>query len=140
MRAILVLIAALVAFAPAIAQEPLPEAVQAEIRAVIERQLDAIKRDDAVTAFSLAAPIFRAKFGTPERFMAAVQKDFAPIYRPRAVTYEDIGFASGKPVQKMLVISGDGQAAMAYFSMEKQANGAWRVGALVVSPIEGRGI
>ena len=122
------------------AQEALPEPVQKEIRSIIDRQLEALKRDDAAAAFGLAAPVFRAKFGTPERFMAAVKKDFAAIYRPRTVTYQDMGFASGKPVQKMLVIGGDGKAAMAYFSMEKQANGAWRVDALVVTPIEGQGI
>lgn len=140
MRAIVFVIAALFALAPAVAQETVPAAVQAEIRGVIERQLEALKRDDASAAFGLAAPVFRAKYGTAERFMAAVRKDFGAIYRPRTVTYQDIGFAAGKPVQKMLVIGGDGKAAMAYFSMEKQANGVWRVGALVVTPIEGRGI
>jgi Domain of unknown function (DUF4864) len=140
MRAVVILFATLLAILPAQAQEPLPAAVQAEIRTVIERQLDALKRDDAITAFGLAAPVLRAKYGTPERFMAAVQKDFASIYRPRTVTYEDIAFAAGKPVQKMFLVGADGKAAQAYFSMEKQANGAWRVGALVVTPIEGRGI
>jgi len=140
MRVLAVIVALLLGLVPAAAQEPLPEAVQAEIRAVIERQLEALKRDDAAAAFGLAAPVFRAKFGTAERFMAAVQKDYAALYRPRSVTFEDIGFAAGKPVQKMFVVGPDGKAAQAYFSMEKQANGAWRVGALVVTPIEGRGI
>ena len=32
------------------------------------------------------------------------------------------------------------QETIAYFSMEKTPNGGWRIGALVVTPIEGRGI
>ncbi len=140
MRILLALAFSLVAAAQALAQQPLSEEAQAEIRAVVTRQLDALKRDDAAGAYALAAPVFRARYGTADRFLAGLKADYAAIAGARSVTFQDIAFNAGRPVQKLLVVGPDGKAVFAYFSMERQANGAWRVANTAVTSLEGRGI
>jgi Domain of unknown function (DUF4864) len=53
------------------------------IRTVIERQLDAFRRDDAASAFAFASPEIQAAFSTPEDFLAVVKTFYEPVYRPR---------------------------------------------------------
>ena len=56
----------------------------AEIRAVIHRQIDAFKCDDAREAFSLATPAVRQAFRTPEKFLDVVRMAYRAMYRPAA--------------------------------------------------------
>ena len=51
----------------------------AEIRAVIHRQIDAFKRDDARSAFALVSPDVQEAFGTPERFLAASREELEAV-------------------------------------------------------------
>jgi len=75
----------------------------AEIRQVIERQIDAFRRDDAQGAFALVSPGVRDSFGTAERFLEAIDRA--------------------------------GGLWIAYFSMQRQADGRWRMnGCHLVQP------
>jgi uncharacterized protein DUF4864 len=49
-------------------QRVLTDADRTAIRTVIERQLDALRQDDAASAFALASPEIQAKFKTPGTF------------------------------------------------------------------------
>ena len=53
------------------------------MRAVIEAQLDAFRKDDAARAFSLATPGIREAFGSLENFMNMVRSAYAVVYRRR---------------------------------------------------------
>ena len=50
----------------------------AEIRAVINRQLDAFRRDDAPGATALISPGVQQAFGTPKRFLDVVRAAYQP--------------------------------------------------------------
>ena len=69
--------------------QSVPAADARAVRAVIEAQLEAFRRDDAPRAFSYAAPGIRDSFGTPEKFMAMVREQYAVVYRPRSVSFEE---------------------------------------------------
>ena len=58
-----------------------------EIRAVINRQIDAFKRDDARSAFALVSPGVQEAFGTPERFLDTVRVSYRAVYRPAQVAF-----------------------------------------------------
>lgn len=98
------------------------------IRAVIEKQLDAFRRDDAETAFALAAPGIQYTFHTPERFMVMVRQGYQAVYRHSVVEFreihqmEDVG-----PVQSVYVEGQDGEAVIALYPMERQPDGSWRI-------------
>jgi len=69
----------------------------AEIRALINRQLDAFRRDDAPGAFALVSPGVQQAFGTPKRLLDVVRA----AYRAGGVW-------------------------LAYYAMQRQNDGSWR--------------
>ena len=126
MRRVLFVLCLLLALAePAIAQQDAAD--RAAIREVIERQLDAFKRDDAESAFGFASPMIRGMFGTADVFMEMVRQGYQPVYRPRSVEFGDIIDFQGQPAQKVHLIAPDGRPVMALYVMTRLADGSWRI-------------
>ncbi|WP_428676213.1 DUF4864 domain-containing protein [Reyranella sp.] len=122
----LALLGALLALAlPAQAQ--LSEPDRSAIRDVIERQIEAFRRDDGEAAFGYASPSIQGMFGTSETFMDMVRQGYRPVYRPRAVEFREIVTLQGMPTQKVHVIGPDGRPVTAFYPMSRQADGSWRI-------------
>jgi hypothetical protein len=98
----------------------------AEIRAVISRQIDAFKRDDAQGAFALVTPAVRQAFHTPEKFLDVVRMAYRAMYRPAAVMFLDMLVMSGDVVQQVQLTDRSGSVWVAYYSMQRQRDGSWR--------------
>ena len=119
---------------PAAAVElPAPEA--AAIRAVVEAQLDAFRRDDGVAAFGFASPTIQDLFRTPEGFMAMVREGYAPVYRPQQVLFQDVATFRGRPTQRVYLVGADGRAVIAHYLMERQPDGSWRIDGCILEPV-----
>ena len=97
-----------------------------EIRAVIHRQIDAFRRDDAQGAFALVSPGVQEAFGTPERFLDAVRADYRAVYRPASVSFLDLIVMGGDVVQQVQVVDRSGATWVAYYAMQRQRDGSWR--------------
>ena len=110
----------------------------AAIRAVVQRQLDAFARDDARRAFSLATSSIRARFATPEAFMAMVRADYPVVYRPKRVDFEKPVVIEGEIVQPVRMIDAEGVAWIAVYPMERQTNGSWRINGCQLAKMGGR--
>ena len=95
------------------------------IQAVIQRQIDAFRRDDAPAAFALASPSIRAMFHDPERFIAMVRASYKPVYRPKHVAFLELEVDSAEVVQNVLLIGPDGVQVIAHYPMVKLADGSW---------------
>jgi hypothetical protein len=98
------------------------------IRAVIEHQLDAFRRDDARSAFAFASPEIQAEFATPEDFLTAVKTFYEPVYRPRRTG----GFTKpyvidGQLTQPVLLVGPAGNLVIALYAMKKQPDGGWKI-------------
>lgn len=125
MRAVIVLLSLGLFFSPANAAD---EAGRASARATIERQIEAFRKDDAATAYAQAAPAIQGMFTSPETFIAMVRKGYAAVYRARSFTFDriedvgDDGLALGVTLQDE-----NGADWAALYSLEKQADGAWRI-------------
>ena len=109
------------------AAEPPGEADGAAIREIIDSQISAFRRDDGETAFSFAAPSIRHMFGTVENFMDMVRGGYRPVYRPQAYRFGAITIIDGMIVQKVHIVGPDGHAVTAFYIMEKQPDGTWRI-------------
>ena len=106
-----------------------------EIRAVIHRQIDAFKRDDARGAFVLASPGVQRAFGTPERFLDTVRMAYRAVYRPATVAFLDLMVFSGEVVQQVQIVDRAGSVWVAYYAMQRQQDGTWRMhGCHLVQP------
>jgi hypothetical protein len=100
---------------------------RSQSRAIIERQIDAFRKDDGATAFSFASPALQEIFRDPEHFMAMVRNGYQPVYRPRnyafgSITETDLGLTATLSIE-----DAEGGAWTAIYTLEKQADGSWRI-------------
>lgn len=133
---ILLLLMTVVAM-PARGQET-PPADGNAIVSVIQSQLDAFKGDRAVEAFGYASPGIQAMFGTPDRFMQMVRTGYGAVYRPREVQFLDLVVEGGELAQRVLFVGPDGVPVIAYYFMERQPDGSWRISGVTLRPSDDR--
>jgi hypothetical protein len=127
----------LLAFAAPVAAgagEALDEADRQAIRSVIEAQLAAFQADDGETAFGFASPTIQEMFGDPANFLAMVKTGYLPVYRPREVRFEQLLSYQGEPVQLVLLVGPDLEVVTAYYAMQQQPDGTWRINGCVLQP------
>jgi hypothetical protein len=97
------------------------------IRDVIKAQLDAFKANNADLAFSYASPAVRTRSGNAGAFMEMVRDAYAPVYRARAVFFQNITMMEGVPAQRVLLLDAKGSPVLAIYPMEKQPDRTWRI-------------
>jgi len=97
------------------------------IRGVISAQLAAFQRDDAKTAYSFAAPEIRNQYRTPHEFMRMVRTGYKAVYRPRSVRFLHHFIVAGQPVQPLQIINAEQQLTVAYYVMQRQKDGSWKI-------------
>jgi hypothetical protein len=122
----------------ALAQVRITSADARAMRAVIEAQLDAFQRDDAERAFSYAAPDIRQQFGSADAFMAMVKNEYAVVYRPSKVDFEEPLLMEGEIVQPVRMIDGEGQLWLALYPMQRGDDGAWRINGCYLERLGGQ--
>jgi hypothetical protein len=106
-----------------------------EIRAVINRQIEAFRRDDARGAFALVSPGVQDTFGTPERFLDVVRMAYRAVYRAAHLSFLEPMVIGGDVVQQVQITDRAGGVWVAYFSMQRQKDGSWRTnGCHLVQP------
>lgn len=124
---------------PMLAESGPSKADATAIRAVIQAQLAAFRRDDAAGAFAYAAPGIQQQFGTPQAFLRMVRDDYAPVYRPVEVIYRPLQVKHGRWLQPLLVTAQTGDVYLALYQMERQPDGSWRIGGVRLLATEGQG-
>jgi hypothetical protein len=95
--------------------------------------MDAFRRDDGAAAFSYASPSIRSRFQTPERFMVIVRRGYRPVYRPRSVKFLELIETGRQIFQKVWVLGPDGVPVNAYYVMERQPGGGWKIGGCILA-------
>lgn len=112
---------------PALARAALPSVAQA-IRAVVEAQLDAFGHDDAVRAFSYAAPEIQRRYGhNAQYFLAVVQQAYPVVYRPKSVTFLKPRIDGGQATQPVLLTDTDDDGWIATYRLRQQPDKSWRI-------------
>src|SRR5258706_15847352 len=122
---------------PAAAQAVAPTEDVGEIRAVINRQLDAFRRDDAQQAFALVSPDVQQAFGTPERFLDTVRVSYRVVYRPSAVAFLGLTVIGQDAVQQVQLTDRPSSVGLAFYAMQRQRDGSWRTnGCHLAQPVK----
>ena len=135
MKTLLLSLALLVPTGSLALERPVTGADVDEIRAVIHRQIDAFRRDDAHGAFALVSPNVQQAFGTPERFLDTMRMGYRAVYRPAEVLFLDLVVVSGEVVQPVQITDRTGAIWVAYYAMQRQKDGSWRThGCRLLSP------
>ena len=106
---------------------PLDATQTAQVRQVIEAQLDAFAADDGIAAFSFASPGIRRQFGSPDHFLAMVRQAYPVVYRPASVSFLAPREAAGAIFQPVRLVDGDSRPWVALYRMQRQSDGTWRI-------------
>lgn len=127
-RALILLLAVAAAPAAAVrAEDAIPPADATAIQQVIQGQLNAFQADDWNAAFAFAAPTIQTKFVSPEVFSQMVTGAYQPVYRPQSVEFRELKPSEFGPTQELFLIGPDGLSYLAYYTMERQPDGSWRI-------------
>ncbi|MGI9500104.1 MAG: DUF4864 domain-containing protein, partial [Geminicoccaceae bacterium] len=62
------------------------------------------------------------------------------VYRPRQIEFTDLLDVRGKPAQRLVVIGPDNDVFSAYYLMEQQPDGSWRISGCILRPLGDRSI
>ena len=98
------------------------------MRSVIQTQLDAFARNDAVKAYAQASPRIQSTFPNTEIFMAMVHQGYSALISPAFVSFLGVVDDSGQPVVRVLVEGRDGRRWMAFYTMVQLDDASWRIG------------
>ena len=121
------------------AEDPRLSAADREaIQAVVAQQLEAFQRDDEVAAFSYASPAIQAQFKTPGDFMRMVREAYEPVYRPRFTFFLEALVVNVQVIQPVQVVGPDGALLVAWYVIERQPDGTWRISGCVLNRPHGQ--
>ena len=126
-------------FTPIVAlaqQAPFSSGDQQKIQEVIRSQMAAFQRDDEEAAFSYASPSIHSQFRTPAHFMEMVRRGYRPVYRPRSVRFLELFELRGEIIQKVWVLGPEGVPVNAFYIMERQPDGGWKIGGCLLAQPE----
>jgi hypothetical protein len=98
-----------------------------EIRAPIERQFNALARDDAAGAYASAAPGIKAIFTDPQTFIGMVRSKYAPVYRHRSAEFGDMRREGDTASQVVTLVDDDNQVWTALYDLARQPDGGWLI-------------
>jgi len=70
--------------------------------------------------------------------MDMVKRAYQPVYRPREKAFRALTAGEEGPVQKVLLVGPDGRLVLALYSMEREADGSWRISGCVLVEAEER--
>jgi len=142
MRALITTIALLLllgggAFAKLQAAGQTPATDREAIIGVIQSQLDAFQPDNGPLAFSFASPGIKRMFQTSDRFMETVIQGYPPVYRPQSIQFVRLVEHHGRLVQVVQLTGPDGLGYYAYYTMERQSDGTWKIDGCMLEKLPG---
>ena len=104
------------------------------IEKVVREQLAALKAGDSAKAFALAAPAIRQQFGTAEIFAAMVAGGYSALLAARYMEFLEGAVIDGNVIQPLRLIAADNSVQVALYTMQKQADGRWKIAGCVLAP------
>ncbi len=109
-----------------------------QIAETVIEQLKAFAEKDAKKAYSLAAPAARADFVSANQFLNNLNDIYQLITRSRIERLDGLDMGNADPRQRILLTSPSGRMWMAYFTMQKQPGGEWKVLGFMIEDAPGQ--
>ena len=99
-----------------------------KIIAVIDAQLESFRIGDAEKAYSFATPGIQRQFTNSSIFMQMVKNGYNVLRQPVKVEYQDLREHFGVKIQLVKLTDLNGFTFQAFYQMEQQISGEWRIG------------
>lgn len=106
----------------------------ADIEAVIEKQLSAFNADDFDAAFAFATPGIQQRFGSVRRFALMVVHRYPMVWRSKDTTYIGLENLGTYSIQKVMITDHQNAIHLLMYQMVR-INGQWRIGAVQLVPL-----
>jgi hypothetical protein len=100
---------------------------QKQIIEVVQGQLNAFAKDDAIKAFSYAAPNIKRLLGSAENFLEMVRSQYEVVYRPASTIFMQPVGEGGEAMLKVQMTDEDGDDWIATYTLQRQKDKAWRI-------------
>jgi uncharacterized protein DUF4864 len=98
-----------------------------QVRALIERQLDAFAHDDAAAAYALAAPSLKTVFTDADSFLKMVRTSYAPVYHHRSVDFGQTDIDGDNVSQVVTIVDDNNVVWKALYKLARQPDGQWLI-------------
>jgi hypothetical protein len=122
------------AMAASAAESVLPAKDWKAIQKVIAEQRTALVAGDAEKAFGFASPAIRAQMNDAATFLAMVRNGYDALLTARSAQFLDGAVVNDVVVQPLRLIGRDDVVHVALYTMERQANGTWRISGCAIAP------
>ena len=100
---------------------------KANIKNVVEQQLEAFAKDDFEKAYSYAAPLIKRIFSSPEIFKNMVVTQYQAVYRPKKTDFGEATIIRGAPTLNVFLVDPDGNFVTATYLMQRQPDNSWLI-------------
>lgn len=114
-------------------------AQDAEIREVIESQLEAFNARDVNEAWGYASPMIQGMFGNPTNFGVMVENGYPMVWTNRGAEFGELREVGGRLYQRVIVEDANGGSHVLEYQMIEQG-GVWQINGVVVLPPEDVGV
>ena len=109
-----------------------------EAQKVIAGQIQAFRAQQHEEAFSYATDNLQRMFGSTERFIGMVRQGYMPIYGAKSWAFERSRMQGDMLLQEVRLVGPKGREWMALYTMERLADGSWRIAAVRMVPATSR--
>ena len=109
-----------------------PAGDAAAIQSVIQNQIAAFEHDDGAAAYDFASPTIHEIFPSAGAFMDMVRGQYQPVYRPGSVAFGALTDSASGPEQRVYLVGPDGNRWVALYTLERQADGTWKINGCVL--------
>lgn len=110
-------------------------AQEAEIREVIESQLEAFNARDVNEAWGYASPMIQGMFGNPTNFGVMVENGYPMVWTNQGAEFGELREVNGRLYQRVFVDDAAGGRHLLEYQMIETAGG-WQINGVVVLPQE----
>lgn len=106
-----------------------------EVQKTITEQITAFRGGDHARAYELSAPNVRENYPTLASYMALIKDSFQPIANARAFVFE-INIST--ITQEVIIEGSDGGTYQAFYTLDLQGDGVWRITGVTIQQANDR--
>ena len=99
-------------------------------QSIIDNQIKSFRTGDFEQAFSHASPNLKKMFGSVDNFIRMVRSGYGPIYGAQSWAFGRSRSISGTLYQEVQLVGPNGNNWTAVYSLQKQADGSWKITAV----------
>ena len=106
------------------------------IRQLVEKQLQALQKEDVETVFALLSPAIQKKF-LPEDFMTMLKNRYSAIVEYRSIMFRGFTLIDNYPALVSTIMDRAGDLAKVIFIVQHQRDYSWRIHGYELLAVDG---